>query len=155
MQISLKLSKDHFEVPPPVPNDHIVVRDRSQSGWRLMIPDDNYPVAPKVIQLQVQTGRSPMYGHRFKQHPLRPKRRSPMRNLAHLPDAFEVGIGNGNAVRVASPDTRPDSEESWQAFEALHQSVVTNGVGQAKSVTFGGLEFPPSGGIENDDRWLD
>ncbi len=155
MQISLKLSKDHFEVPPPVPEDQIVVRDRSQSGWRLMVPDDNSLVVLKTVQLQVQTGRSPMYGHRFKHHSQWHKRRRAMRSQPHLPDAFEVGIGNGSAAQVASPDTRPDSEESWQAFEALHQNAVTNGAGQAKSVTFGGLEFPPSGGPENGHRWLD
>lgn len=75
-----------------------------------------------------------------------------MRSLPHLPDAFEVATGNGSAAQGTSPDNRPDSEESWEAFAALHQNDAANGTGQAKSVTFGGLEFPPSGGPENGRR---
>lgn len=78
-----------------------------------------------------------------------------MRSLPHLPDAFEVATGNGSTAQGTSPDTRPDSDESWEAFAELHKNDAVTGTGQAKSVTFGGLEFPPSGGAENGRRWLD
>jgi hypothetical protein len=46
-----------------------------------------------------------------------------------------------------------ESTESYEASEALFNARPGNG--EAKSVTFGGLEFPPSGGPENGSRWLD
>ena len=46
-----------------------------------------------------------------------------MRGVAHLPDAFELGAGNSNPGPSNPPDNRPDSEESWHAFEALHKDA--------------------------------
>lgn len=62
MQISPEVLKDRFKVPPSVPDDHVVVQDRSQSGWRLMAPTRN-PGAQPVAKLPLHSGRSPMYGH--------------------------------------------------------------------------------------------
>lgn len=141
MQISLKLSRDHFEVPPPVPEDHRVVRDRSQSGWRVMVSDDT-KVVQGAVTLQVQMGRSPMFGHRFKQHS-KHHRRKPMRNVPHLPDVFELSTSQGCMGQKDSLDTPAESSEAPTSQEQ-----------PAKSVTFGGLEFPLSGGRDNDRHWL-
>jgi hypothetical protein len=48
-------------------------------------------------------------------------------------------------------DTPVESDESYEASEALLNTVRTQ-TGEAKSVTFGGSEFPPSGGFENGVR---
>ncbi|MCL5667274.1 MAG: hypothetical protein M1383_05905 [Patescibacteria group bacterium] len=63
MTISLELSRDHFHSPPPIPTGQVVTRDKSQSGWRVIAPEDK-PAERPVPKLPLHRGRSPIYGHR-------------------------------------------------------------------------------------------